>query len=183
MNDKDLLDDQVSNQLSSKMDTISIGEKTSDGRQDVSLSGTKDKSSGSSKDTTSSAASYTSSAAISVGANLPTSKNTVYVSNSSTSGTLLSPANDGNTEESCSPSRPISAASDSSESSTESSTTSEDEEQEVAFNTIKRRQTMINVISPKSASPHPHNDLSISSSTLSTTSNISNNENQEHCDE
>ena len=54
MNDKDLLDDQVSNQLSSKMDTISIGEKTLDGRQDVSLSGTKDKSSGSSKDTTSS---------------------------------------------------------------------------------------------------------------------------------
>ena len=54
MNDKDLLDDQVSNQLSSKMDTISIGEKTSDGRQDVSLSGTKDKSSGSLKDTTSS---------------------------------------------------------------------------------------------------------------------------------
>ena len=92
-------------------------------------------------------------------------------------------SNESRTEESLSPSRPISAASDSSESSTESSATSEDEEQEVTFNTIKRRQTKINVISPKSASPQPHNDLSISSSKLSTTSNISNNEKQEHCDE
>merc|ERR1712018_168730 len=159
------------------------------GKENDSLSDTKDKSIGTIRPSTSSpAASYTSTPHVITTANTTASNSQVAISanavicNSVGSGLHIL-SNENRTEESLSPSRPISAASDSSESSTESSTTSEDEEQEVTFNTIKRRQTKINVISPKSASPQPHNDLSISSSTLSTTSNISNNEKQEHCDE
>ena len=135
------------------------------------------------------AVSYTSSQMI-VAANSPSSTSHVAMNQglvSTSSNTLLSQctSNDGGTDESCVPSRPISAASDSSESSTESSTTSEDdEEQEVAFNTIKRRQTKINVISPKSASPTPNNDSSNSlTPNLSTTLNVANNENTAHCEE
>ena len=98
-------------------------------------------------------------------------------------GSGLHTTNDNNSEENLSPSRPISAASDSSESSTESSTTSEDEDQEVTFNTIKRRQTKVNVISPKSASPQPHNDTTNTFNPKISTANISSYDNQAHCDD
>merc|ERR1712038_1099736 len=63
-------------------------------------------------------------------------------------------------------------------------TSEEDEDQEVTFNTIKRRQTKVNVISPKSAAPQPHNDVcNTSSSNFSTTLNNSNSEKQSYCDE
>jgi len=178
-----------SNQLLLQRELISTTEHNN-GKENDSLSDTKDKSIGTIGPSTSSpAASYTSTAHVIATANTTTSTSHVAmsanaaVSNSAGLG-LHTLSNDSRAEESLSPSRPISAASDSSESSTESSTTSEeDEEQEVTFNTMKRRQTKINVISPKSASPQPHNDFNNSSSKLSTTSSLSNNENQEHCDE
>ena len=111
--------------------------------------------------------------------------NQSLVSNSSVALLSQCISNDGGSDESCPPSRPISAASDSSESSTESSTTSEeDEEQEVAFNTIKRRQTNINVISPKSASPTLNSDSSYSLTPHPTsTSIVAINDTLGHCDE
>ena len=115
--------------------------------------------------------------------NVAITANTVAANNAASSRQIF--PTEIKSDGSLSPSRPISAASDSSESSTESSTTSEeDEDQEVTFNTIKRRQTKVNVISPKSAAPQPHNDVcNTSSSNFSTTLNNSNSENQSYCDE
>lgn len=124
-------------------------------------------------------------AANSPNSNVQVAKNHSLGANSSISGLQLLLSNDGKTDDCCPPSRPISAASDSSESSTESSATSEDdEEQEVTFNTIKRRQTKINVITPKSVSSSPKNESnSMVASKPSTTSNAAINDTQETCDE
>ena len=106
-------------------------------------------------------------------------------SSSTNTGLSISLSNETTAEECSSPSRPVSAASDSSESSTESSTTSEDDEdQEVAFNTIKRRQTKINVITPKSpSSSPPTNSNNTVASKNSTTLNVASNDTQNECDE
>ena len=121
--------------------------------------------------TTSSSSTSTSHIAISA----------IAISTNAAGSGLSTSTNDSKSEENLFPSRPISAASDSSESSTESSTTSEDEDQEVTFNTIKRRQTKVNVISPKSASPQPHNDISSTLNSKHTTTSIC--ENLVHCDD
>jgi len=173
-------------------EAISKAGGTIDGRQQECLSATKDKSTGNSKASTSlPAASYTSSTSFSIAAatistsTSPVAMNHSSTSNSSNTGLSLSPSVETTTEECSSPSRPVSAASDSSESSTESSTTSEDDEdQEVAFNTIKRRQTKINVITPKSPSSSPPiNSNNSVVSKNSATSNVALNDAEKQCDE
>lgn len=183
-------DAEVCNDLLSKEGNISKIDKVIIERKQESLSETKDMSTGTVNGSTSSPAVSYASPQMIVAANLPSSNSYVAMNQSLVSNSSVNPlsqciSNDGGSDESCSPSRPISAASDSSESSTESSTTSEeDEEQEIAFNTIKRRQTKINVISPKSASPTPNSDSSNSlTPNLSSTSNVAINETLGHCDE